>query len=69
VPTPDVLILPHPRLTERGFVLAPLAEVAPDWRHPVLGRTVREMLVALPPDGLRGMEPIDAHQGTPGDTA
>jgi hypothetical protein len=45
-------------------VLAPLAEVAPDWRHPVLGRTVREMLEALPPDALRGMEPLDPHPGT-----
>lgn len=37
------LEVPHPRLHERLFVLAPLVAVAPEWRHPVLGRTVREL--------------------------
>ena len=42
-------ILPHPRLHERGFVLLPLAEVAPGWRHPVSGKSVAELIAALPP--------------------
>lgn len=41
-------ILPHPRLAERLFVLRPLAEVAPGWRHPVTGRTVEALLAAAP---------------------
>jgi len=40
--------VPHPRLHERAFVLQPLVDIAPSWRHPVLGRSVLELLAALP---------------------
>lgn len=49
--TPE-LTLPHPRLEERAFVLAPLCEVAPDWRHPCSGESACALLQALPPGGL-----------------
>ena len=41
-------VLPHPRLAERAFVLAPLCDIAPDWRHPVTGDTARTLLARLP---------------------
>jgi 2-amino-4-hydroxy-6-hydroxymethyldihydropteridine diphosphokinase len=46
---PGGLKLPHPRLAERAFVLQPLSQLAPSWRHPVSGRTPAEMLAGLPP--------------------
>ncbi len=45
---PEELILPHPRLQDRAFVLVPLLELLPGWKHPVSGHTVAEMLEMLP---------------------
>jgi 2-amino-4-hydroxy-6-hydroxymethyldihydropteridine diphosphokinase len=44
--------LPHPRIETRAFVLVPLREVAPDWRHPLSGRSVSELIARLPPGGI-----------------
>ncbi|MGI9368697.1 MAG: 2-amino-4-hydroxy-6-hydroxymethyldihydropteridine diphosphokinase [Ruegeria sp.] len=56
--TPTELILPHPRLQDRAFVLVPMADVAPDWRHPVLGLTVTQMLANLPKADVAAVTPI-----------
>jgi 2-amino-4-hydroxy-6-hydroxymethyldihydropteridine diphosphokinase len=50
------LVLPHPRLHERRFVLVPLAEIAPSWRHAVFGLTGVELLARLPTD--QQIEPL-----------
>lgn len=49
----DDLIVPHPRAAERAFVLAPLAEIAPDMVDPVSGKTAREMLRGVAQDGIK----------------
>jgi 2-amino-4-hydroxy-6-hydroxymethyldihydropteridine diphosphokinase len=46
IDTPD-LTVPHPRFRERVFVLAPLAELAGDWKDPVTGRSISELLAGL----------------------
>ena len=55
---PDRLLLPHPRLQDRAFVLLPLSELAPDWNHPLTGHTVRQMLAALSPGDLAGVRAL-----------
>ncbi len=55
---PDRLLLPHPRIQERGFVLVPLAEIAPDWRHPVLGQSAAQLCAGLTEDQRSGISAI-----------
>jgi 2-amino-4-hydroxy-6-hydroxymethyldihydropteridine diphosphokinase len=50
-------LLPHPRMDARAFVLVPLREVAPDWRHPISGLTVSELIEKLPPGGIERLAP------------
>lgn len=45
---PEAPILPHPRIAERGFVLLPLRDIAPNWLHPVTGASVDGLISALP---------------------
>lgn len=58
VRAPDRLILPHPRMQDRAFVLVPMAEVAPDWIHPRLGLSTREMLARLPEADREAVTPL-----------
>ena len=55
---PDRLVLPHPRIQDRGFVLVPLNDVAPDWVHPVHNLSVATLLDNLGEDGRKDIEQI-----------
>lgn len=57
---PSTLILPHPRLQDRAFVLVPMAEIAPDWQHPVLGKTTAQMLADLDPSDITQIKPLQS---------
>ncbi len=47
---PEPPVIPHPRMTDRAFVLLPLAEIAPDWRHPLTDVPISELIRRLPRD-------------------
>jgi 2-amino-4-hydroxy-6-hydroxymethyldihydropteridine diphosphokinase len=57
VNTPQ-LTVPHPALAKRRFVLAPLAEIAPNLRHPILKKSIAELLAAVPPEGPNRIESV-----------
>jgi 2-amino-4-hydroxy-6-hydroxymethyldihydropteridine diphosphokinase len=52
------IVVPHPAMQERAFVLKPMAFFAPDWRHPALGRTAMELALALPQVELDAVVPV-----------
>jgi 2-amino-4-hydroxy-6-hydroxymethyldihydropteridine diphosphokinase len=59
------LSVPHPGIAARGFVLHPLAEIAPEWRHPVLGKTARQLLAeALAVERVELVGPLPGPPGT-----
>ncbi len=55
---PETLILPHPRLQDRAFVLLPLAEIAPNWLHPVLDESAVSLLARLPEADRQAILPL-----------
>jgi 2-amino-4-hydroxy-6-hydroxymethyldihydropteridine diphosphokinase len=60
---PGQATLPHPRMADRAFVLRPLADLAPGWRHPVSGTPIQGLLAALPP--AQTIERDDSPEGLP----
>jgi len=62
---PKGLILPHPRLQDRAFVLGPLCDVAPDWVHPVLGQTAAALFEALAQEDRDALVPLPEGAGSP----
>lgn len=56
---PEQLLLPHPRLQDRAFVLIPMADIAPDWVHPLLGISLAALLDALPQAEKAAIVPLE----------
>src|SRR5262249_47763385 len=60
---PQPPLLPHPRMAGRAFVLFPLAEIRPDWRHPATGESVQELIAQLPPEQIARPLPFSGPSG------
>lgn len=56
---PKELIVPHPRVQDRSFVLIPLRDVAPDWVHPVTNLPIDTLIDALPKDDIASVRPLN----------
>ena len=59
---PEAPIIPHPRMRERAFVLLPLSDLAPDWRHPGTGERIADLIARLPRDQIT--RPLQESPGT-----
>ena len=57
--TPEMLLLPHPRLQDRAFVLGPMKDIAPNWVHPILNLSVQEMWDALDEAAKAELRPLE----------
>lgn len=55
---PGQLILPHPRIQDRAFVLVPLSDIAPDWVHPATGERICDLLDGLPKGDIDALSPM-----------
>ena len=56
--TPDELVLPHPRIQDRAFVLIPLFDIRPDWKHPILGKSCRQLVGELSEEARAEVRPL-----------
>jgi len=63
VMAPPDIILPHPRMQDRTFVLVPLRDVAPDWVHPILGRSIRQICADMPDAAMAGVARLGNFSG------
>lgn len=61
------LIVPHPRMDNRAFVLLPIRDIAPDWKHPVSGKALAEMIAKIPED--QQAIPMGEDEGKTGEAA
>ena len=55
---PSELVLPHPRIQDRAFVLSPLLDIEPNWKHPILNKTVAQLYEELPEQAKKNIQVV-----------